>query len=105
MNNIVNPVVITEKTASRDLEKIKSFHNDMLQNLAVHKTNVQAYQQQKNLEKQQESQMQQEQSMKDQEINQKNLDRQSNDQKASMDMNMKTKELELKKLAILAPTE
>ncbi len=93
MEESINPIVISAKPAMQHLEKIKSFHNDMLQNMSNQALRVKAFNDEKEAKQRDEA-------MRNTEINQKMAERTDSNQKAAMDYNLKTKELAIKEAAL-----
>lgn len=82
MDKIFKPTVLTSRLASKDLERIKMLHKDILTGMQDQSLKVQAFKQQKDLERQNKSAM----------------DAQS--QKDSREADLKSKELSIKEQAL-----
>jgi len=93
MEDSISPIVISAKPAEKHLETIKAFHNDMITGMKNQSLKVNAYNQQKDLERR-------DQAMRDEEMQMKMLERADNNQRASDEMAMKTKELSIKEAAL-----
>lgn len=97
MEHHITPIIINAKAAEKHLNQVKSEHASLLEGMANQSMKVQASNQQKEI--QQQAQQQQ-----DNQMAQEAQKAQADAQKESMDYALKTKELEIKKLALQEPT-
>lgn len=99
--------MISAKKAKKDIERIKGLHSNILDGMAQHQLKVQQYNDQQGMLKREQDAIQGERQMKDKEMEfngrQQNADREFNSQKESMNYNLKTKELEVKRMALTQP--
>lgn len=90
----MKPAVITSRAASKDMEKIKTIHADLLVGLANHQVNVQGNKQQKSAE------MAQKQTM-DGEMKKAEMTANTANQKNALDFQSKQAELDIKRSALV----
>lgn len=98
-----SPAILSGKKAEKHVDKIRAEHSNMLEQMLNQQQRVTSFNQNKAMEKQAMDQQSlvTDRENKDREL--KSTEMQNNNQKSSMDYNLKTKELEIKKLALTQP--
>lgn len=94
------PIVITSRAAKKDFSDIRFKHSKLLNDMQNQALKVEVYNQKKDIENRENMMMQNEQNVQ---MRQEQMDRekmQSDSQRASMEMNIKSKELAVKQAAL-----
>lgn len=94
----IKPIILNSKAAEDHLAMIKAQHPDMLTAISQQSARVQAYNQQKEMEKK-------EQQVNDAENDRQFREQQDKTQQASLDRDLKSKELEVKRMALTMPPQ
>lgn len=92
---MMSPAVITSRVASKDLEKIKAQHADILTGIANQTIKIQQYNQQKSVEQQNQQVMRNE-------LEKEKMAANTNDMKTALDFQTKQSELDIKRAALTA---
>ena len=99
----INPTIINAKPAERHLEKVRVEHAGLVEGLNNHLMKVQQYNMNKDMEAKDQKMRDGETQQKQAEFDQKGEAQKAVSDKANMDYQLKTKELEIKKLALSTP--
>ena len=103
MEKTITPTILNAKPAERHLEKVRLEHQGLVEGLNNQLIKVQQYNQQKQIEQQNQTMQTNEMNQRKAEFDQKGQAQKAVSDKANMDYQLKTKELEIKKLALTTP--
>lgn len=101
MDELINPSIISDRAAKKDVERIRAHHSKLLQDMAVHQVKVKEFSQNKEMERQA---LNQEMRQRTSDSKEKSLDRGMNAQKESIRADIDTKKLALEEQKINMPS-
>ncbi len=97
----MQPIIVSARKAKKDVERIRGLHSNLLEGMLAQQQRVQQFNDQQGMMKREQEAISGQTRQQDEDRKLKSTEMQNNTQKESMNYDLKTKELEIKRQALM----